>query len=146
MKTAYIPQNDQVFGALTVREAITFSSKLQNFDQATRAQHAGQSAPLDGQKEEEVATCGDSSDGSDPNDDLGGSEPLIDDDFHSNLATKIMKQLGLGVCSDTRIGMCSGGQQKRVSIAMELVSRPSILVIIICYLISFINTTNTTTN
>lgn len=50
-------------------------------------------------------------------------------DYHSTLATQIMKQLGLEVCADTHISMCSGGQQKRLSIAVELVSRPSLLII-----------------
>lgn len=115
LKIAYIPQYDKVMRALTCREAIVFASKLQN----VRRTHATDTT------DNESGDCKDT-------------------DFHDKLAVSIMSRLGLMVCADTRIAQCSGrnaavfdkpltasqpgGQQKRISIAMELVSKPDVLI------------------
>ena len=51
-----------------------------------------------------------------------------DPDFHVNLTNKIINQLGLDVCADRRVSACSGGQQKRLSIGIDLVASPDFLI------------------
>lgn len=48
---------------------------------------------------------------------------------HAAIVDKVITQLGLQVCRRNNIKKCSGGQQKRVAIAQELVSRPNILIL-----------------
>ena len=47
-------------------------------------------------------------------------------DFESD---RIIASLNLEKCSDVKIGKCSGGQIKRVSIGVELISHPDVLVL-----------------
>lgn len=54
------------------------------------------------------------------------NKPYFD---HKGTADKIMKQLGIEGCANLRPWRCSGGQKKRVSIALELVSKPNILIL-----------------
>ena len=67
---------------------------------------------------------------SDDFDDVHGKE---DDDsvenVHESIVDEILVKLGLERCADVRIGKCSGGQLKRLSIAQELVSKPQILIL-----------------
>ena len=46
---------------------------------------------------------------------------------HNRVVDNIIKQLGLDSCAKVRASACSGGQRKRLSIGVELVSRPNIL-------------------
>lgn len=48
---------------------------------------------------------------------------------HKSMVNKVIKQLGLEGCRRNNIRKCSGGQQKRVAIAQELVSKPNILIL-----------------
>lgn len=49
--------------------------------------------------------------------------------YHHKLALNVIQQLGLDVCIDNRAGSCSGGQKKRISIALEMISKPNILIL-----------------
>lgn len=49
--------------------------------------------------------------------------------FHANLVTDILEELSLSSCAHVFVASCSGGQQKRLSIACELLSRPDILLL-----------------
>jgi len=48
---------------------------------------------------------------------------------HEEEAARVMADLNLEPCADTFLSSCSGGQQKRVCIAVELISNPDILVL-----------------
>ncbi|CAG2163236.1 unnamed protein product [Oppiella nova] len=48
---------------------------------------------------------------------------------HKSIADSLIKKLGLDVCANTLAIRCSGGQRKRLSIALELVSRVDVLIL-----------------
>ncbi|KAI1299328.1 ATP-binding cassette sub-family G member 1 [Halotydeus destructor] len=48
---------------------------------------------------------------------------------HSAACDRVISDLNLEVCVDNQVARCSGGQIRRVSIGVELVSRPDILVL-----------------
>ncbi|XP_054157562.1 ATP-binding cassette sub-family G member 1-like [Oppia nitens] len=48
---------------------------------------------------------------------------------HSMIAKNVMEKLSITKCADNMPNRCSGGQLKRLSIALELVSRPNILIL-----------------
>ena len=101
IKIGLIAQNDQLLNQLTVKEALIFASKLKNYKQAET-------------KELEEVIVDDS---------YAESQTKNSSTYHDMLARHVMKQLGLEVCADTRSGNCSGGQRKRLSIALELISK-----------------------
>ncbi|HEV3282672.1 MAG TPA: FHA domain-containing protein [Solirubrobacteraceae bacterium] len=80
----YLPQDEIVHPALTVRESLQYSARLR--------------LPVDSGKEEIATTV-----------------------------TRALEELGLEAQADTRIGALSGGQRKRVGLATEILSRPSLL-------------------
>ncbi|XP_054157514.1 ATP-binding cassette sub-family G member 4-like [Oppia nitens] len=53
---------------------------------------------------------------------------LAEIDHKSNVES-VLKKLEIEKCADIRTKRCSGGQRKRVSIALELLSRPNILIL-----------------
>lgn len=54
---------------------------------------------------------------------------LTDEAYHRNLVHQIIHKLGLDPCQNVRAENCSGGQQKRLSIALELIHSPTILIL-----------------
>lgn len=80
----YLPQDEIVHPALSVRESLRYSARLR--------------LPADTREEEISATV-----------------------------TRALDELGLQAHADTRIGSLSGGQRKRVGLATEILSRPSLL-------------------
>ncbi|XP_054157253.1 ATP-binding cassette sub-family G member 1-like [Oppia nitens] len=48
---------------------------------------------------------------------------------HEEVVNNVVNALSLESVFDTRLGRCSGGQRRRVSIALELVSNPNILIL-----------------
>lgn len=48
---------------------------------------------------------------------------------HSALADKLIVRFGLETITNTRADRCSGGQRKRLSIALEIISKPNILIL-----------------
>ena len=48
---------------------------------------------------------------------------------HINACREILRDLNIESCADNLTWKCSGGQQKRISIGMELIARPEILVL-----------------
>ncbi|RWS25315.1 ABC transporter-like protein 12, partial [Leptotrombidium deliense] len=49
--------------------------------------------------------------------------------FHERLVRSILKELSLDICAETRVSQISGGQLKRLSFAVELISGPDILML-----------------
>ena len=49
--------------------------------------------------------------------------------FHNANVPRVIKDLGLEKCAKTQVQYCSGGQRRRVSLAMELMFDPSILLL-----------------
>jgi ABC-type multidrug transport system ATPase subunit len=47
--------------------------------------------------------------------------------FYDKLVTKLMEELGLTQCGDSLISELSGGERRRTSIGVELISNPSII-------------------
>ncbi|CAG2119957.1 unnamed protein product, partial [Medioppia subpectinata] len=48
---------------------------------------------------------------------------------HNSIADKTINRFGLEKISETRVNRCSGGQRKRLSIALEIISKPNILIL-----------------
>lgn len=57
---------------------------------------------------------------------LKNADKFID---HSLVVNSVMKRLGIERCADIKADRCSGGQKRRISIALELVSRPNVLIL-----------------
>ncbi|RWS11101.1 ATP-binding cassette sub-family G member 1-like protein [Dinothrombium tinctorium] len=100
---AFIPQHDYFFSLLTVREALTFASKLQNSAFGSE----GRNFELEDESKAPVNT----------------------ENFHRTIVDSIIKRLGLEVCADTKIQNLSGGQAKRLAVGQELVAKPNILIL-----------------
>ncbi|XP_015787125.1 ATP-binding cassette sub-family G member 1-like [Tetranychus urticae] len=49
--------------------------------------------------------------------------------YHPRLVNSVLKALNLEVCAEVRVGRVSGGQLKRVTFAIELISGPDILML-----------------
>lgn len=110
-KIAFMGQKDLFYANLSVHETLMFASKLKNYSTQDKMM-------------KRLKT-------------LEKSDVLIMSfkvqsearNFHVNLVNEILEELNLTSCADVRVGNCSGGQQKRLSIACELVSRPDILLL-----------------
>lgn len=50
------------------------------------------------------------------------------DQYHDYLVNQIIAQLMLDTCAQTFVSKCSGGQLKRLSIAIELLSEPKVII------------------
>ncbi|RWS19657.1 ABC transporter sub-family G-like protein 18 [Leptotrombidium deliense] len=48
---------------------------------------------------------------------------------HLRIVDELLDDLDLDSCKDNRMSNCSGGQKKRLSVAMELVNKPTVLVL-----------------
>jgi ABC-type multidrug transport system ATPase subunit len=102
IKIGLIAQNDQLLDQLTVKESLLFASKLKNYKRELADDDLDE-VFVDQQYVENVTISSSS--------------------YHDMLVRHVMKQLGLEICADTKSGNCSGGQRKRLSIALELISK-----------------------
>ncbi|XP_054168940.1 ATP-binding cassette sub-family G member 4-like [Oppia nitens] len=113
IKIGLIAQNDHLLNQLTVKEALIFASKLKNYNHLDNSsKELAEVIVDDSYAESQVVIAGTDS-----------------SSYHDMLARHVIKQLGLEVCADTRSANCSGGQRKRLSIALELISKPNILIL-----------------
>lgn len=85
LRVSSVPQTAEVYGNLTVRESVLFSSQIRNQDRS---------------KHEHVARVND-----------------------------LLSSLKLLPAADTTVSRCSGGQQKRVTLAIEMISDPDIMLL-----------------
>lgn len=105
VNVAFIPQKDHLLNQLTVRESILFSTKIQISKKIYEKQRLD---PIIDKKTNKKYFPNDSK-------------------YCDVMCSNIINDLNLEVCEFNRIGSCSGGQIKRISIAQELASRPRII-------------------
>ena len=113
-KIAFMAQRDVFCAKLTVRETLIFASKLKNYTANARLEPKTKSQAKAKGHDPRIVSLQESPDVK---------------NLHHSLASEIMEELSLSSCADVTVCNCSGGQQKRLSIACELVSRPDILLL-----------------
>ncbi|XP_075681358.1 ATP-binding cassette sub-family G member 1-like [Dermatophagoides pteronyssinus] len=104
VRIIYNPQKDFLFSVLSIRENLNYACQLQRY-------------------------CGRNIDILNDNT-MHGDVKLLDAskyDYHK--VEEIIDQLGLTQCADVRVRNCSGGQKKRLSIALELIFSPNVLLL-----------------
>nr|XP_027196007.1 ATP-binding cassette sub-family G member 1-like isoform X2 [Dermatophagoides pteronyssinus] len=115
-KLAYMAQEDAFMPCLTVYETLLFASKLRNYQRNNRCRVK---LVDDNENVYNATTL--------PDSDLVISLP--DGTYHRNLVNQILQKLGLDQCRNVKAENCSGGQQKRLCIALELIHSPTILIL-----------------
>ncbi|KAF7490470.1 ATP-binding cassette sub-family G member 1 [Sarcoptes scabiei] len=137
IKIALITQNDYLIDVLTVREMLVYASKLKNFahDEDSDGNDDNDDESKDiGVPNEVISTISEQIDNNLSATDSSSKRNLINDkangtNFHETLVNEVIKKLGLEVCADTFAGNCSGGQRKRISIGLEMISKPNFLIL-----------------
>lgn len=125
IKMALINQSDYLIESFTVREMLVYASRLKNFRKEDEEEAKLLKVVVEDGKGGGNDTEGGKGSGSKRNlleEGEGGGGKEIKN-IHQKLAINVCKQLGLDVCIDTRAGSCSGGQKKRISIALEMISK-----------------------
>ncbi|KAI2809701.1 ABC protein, sub ABCG [Blomia tropicalis] len=121
VRIVYSPQKDCLINVLTVRESMLYAAEMQRY--------CGRN--LDIWKTE-------NDEGYDEEDDIDDSDidqfELRKQHYHNEKhgylkVEEIIDQLGLTQCADVRVSGCSGGQKKRLSIALELIFSPNVLLL-----------------
>ncbi|KAJ6223012.1 hypothetical protein RDWZM_001557 [Blomia tropicalis] len=121
VKVALINQSDYLIESFTVREMLVYASRLKNYDEKN-SEEARVEEIVVSNSENNLNSADTSSKGN-------LLEVEKTKNYHQRLALSVIHQLGLDVCIDTQAGSCSGGQKKRISIALEMISRPNILIL-----------------
>ncbi|CAG2117101.1 unnamed protein product, partial [Medioppia subpectinata] len=135
LRTAFIMQSldEHILIGLTIRESLLFASKIKNrvtsghiYD-VSGGHNIAQSGQFESDKTTLTSgTSGFVSDGPE-------SEPLdIDGHFDHNMnVRRLLSELLLEDCADTTVQRCSGGEQKRLTVGLELVQqiKPNLLCI-----------------
>jgi ABC-type multidrug transport system ATPase subunit len=116
VKLAYNSQNEFLIPHLTIEETLLFASKLKNYQMNSKLKVK---LVDDNENVYNATTC--------PSENI--LIKLPDSTYHKNLVRTIIYNLGLEHCAAVKVANCSGGQQKRLSIALELISSPSILIL-----------------
>jgi ATP-binding cassette subfamily G (WHITE) protein 1 len=114
---AYYSQKDSLTGQLTVEESLLYASKLKNCRKQTRI-----NKPLltDSNSDNCVVSF--------PDENVK-LKLLNDKYYHQIIVQKLLEGLHLESCAKTEVSNCSGGQRRRLSIALELIFSPSILLL-----------------
>ncbi len=128
IKMALISQSDYLIESFTVREMLVYASRLKNWRKEDEEEARLMKVVVE--KDSEQMEGGKSSSKRNLLDDVeegggggGGGGGKVVKNVHQKLALSVCAQLGLDVCIDTRAGSCSGGQKKRISIALEMISK-----------------------
>lgn len=128
IKMALISQSDYLIESFTVREMLVYASRLKNFRKEDEEEAKLMKVVVEGGNGGGGAEGGGKGSDSKRNlledgEDGGGGGGKEVKNVHQKLAINVCNQLGLDVCIDTRAGSCSGGQKKRISIALEMISK-----------------------
>lgn len=145
-KIAFIPQKDHHLGWLTVYETLLYSSKIKNCKLAKKIVH--KQAKLRSNLELYLnSTAGQKASGHSK---LGhsqfaglalhqsqlsaeqlpfGSSVQTEEEYHQAIVINILKDLSLENCMHNLVNTCSGGQLRRLSIGLELLHQPRLILI-----------------
>lgn len=120
IKLSYIGQNDHVLGHLTVRESLTFASKLKNAANEWKIDCKARLSldVLPGKRNVYQKLS-----------ETTKPRRIRNHVDHNRIVKNLLEQLGLEKCAEVRVEHCSGGQIRRLSIAQELVSKPNVLIL-----------------
>lgn len=100
IKMAVIPQHDKFYTSLTPRETMLFAAKLQN-------------ATIDADLKR-----------------TGHSGRVLTNRFYLRQVNSILKRLDILNCADNDISACSGSERKRLSVGLELMAKPNLIVLV----------------
>ncbi|RWS14040.1 ABC transporter-like protein 12 [Dinothrombium tinctorium] len=103
LSLAFVPQHDHFHEELTVKESLVYAAKLKLTTKYFQEKLDTSFEQLDLKK--------------------------MNQNRYNKVVKDLIEKLGLDVCVDNRIPVCSGGQLKRLAIAQELVSKPNILIL-----------------
>lgn len=109
-----VKQHDTNWHYLTAREALTYAAQL--YHVSSKPYTAAGEEGMDEEKQEEDDNR--VADGSLTNKNKNRVEMAVD---------HIIQKMGLESCADTRCARLSGGQQRRLSLAMALLKQPAVL-------------------
>ncbi|UXI15800.1 apoptosis inhibitor [Sarcoptes scabiei] len=111
VRIIYNPQKDFLFSVLSIRENLHYAYQLQKY--------CGRNI--------DILTNNLNNNNCDENNDADGQCRSIS--YEIGKVKEIIEQLGLTQCADVRVSNCSGGQRKRLSIALELMFSPNVLLL-----------------
>lgn len=113
IKISYYSQRDSLCQLLTVEESLMYASMLRNCIKSARKKN-----PLftDINANEFTSIGGGGGDGKENN-------------YHRLIVNKLVEELNLQKCLKVRVSQCSGGQKRRLSIALELIFSPTIFLL-----------------
>ena len=113
LKVAFVPQKDHLFTELTVRETILIAYRFKN----PRSKNSESENP-ENQNPENQSPENQSPENQSP-----------ENQSPDSVVVKIASDLNLISCLDTKVSNLSGGQIKRLSVGVELVSTPNVLIL-----------------
>ena len=112
IKISYYSQRDSLCQLLTVEESLMYASMLRNCIKSARKKN-----PLFTDINANEFTS------------IGGGGDGKENNYHRLIVNKLVDELNLQKCLKVRVSQCSGGQKRRLSIALELIFSPTIFLL-----------------
>lgn len=146
-KIAFIPQKDYHLGWLTVYETLIYASKIKNCKLAKKLVHKQMKMKINlelylkQQQQKQTTKLGHQTTKEQFNDHLQLNQAQLNEQlkfntnvyteeaYHQSIVMNIIKDLSLETCMNNFVRNCSGGQKRRISIALELLSQPRLILI-----------------
>ncbi|KAH9406641.1 ATP-binding cassette sub- G member 1 [Tyrophagus putrescentiae] len=135
VRIIYNPQHDCLFSVLSPRESMLYACQLQKYtgqEEIDLLQQEFVFASSDGEAE----TGPEGGEGEGPSTSRSGHQRgkavarMAEEGKEAeNRVNDLIDLLGLTSCADVRVAHCSGGQKKRLSIALELIFSPNVLLL-----------------